>query len=139
MDRFAKQLDAASRYCDNIITFSYNHYLSPNEVSSAFIDAYYKYIENGYAPETNAPTAPESFTASAAEQGVDLVWSSAIDDIGISYYRITKNGKFLTRVECMYGTPELSFTDPDGRISDRYVITAYDTSGNASAAVTATK
>ena len=26
IDRFANQLDIASEYCDNIITFSYNHY-----------------------------------------------------------------------------------------------------------------
>lgn len=137
MNRFAYQLDIASRYCDNIITFSYNHYLSPNQVDHAFIDAYRKYIANGFNTEKNAPDAPDNFKSVVENDGAVLTWTSALDDTGIAYYRITKNGEFLTRIECMYGEPELCFTDPSGKSSDKYVITAYDTSGNISDAVTA--
>lgn len=137
MDRFAYQLDVASRYCDNIITFSYNHYLSPNQVDSRFIEAYRKYIENGYEVETNAPEAPTDFVSKQSDEGVVLTWEKAADDMNIAYYRITRNGEFLTRVECMYGDPELTFVDADGEITDIYLITAYDTSGNASAALAA--
>lgn len=137
MDRFAYQLDIASRYCDNIITFSYNHYLSPNQVDSRFIEAYRKYVESGYSVEKNAPEAPTEFSATDSDEGVVLTWNGAVDDMGIAYYRITKNGKFLTRVECMYGDPILSFTDADGELSDIYSINAYDTSGNVSASAVA--
>lgn len=137
MDRFAYQLDIASRYCDNIITFSYNHYLSPNQVDSRFIEAYRKYVENGYSVEKNAPEAPTEFSATDSDEGVVLTWNGAVDDMGIAYYRITKNGKFLTRVECMYGDPVLSFTDADGELSDIYMINAYDTSGNVSTSAVA--
>ncbi len=134
MDRFAYQLDVASRYCDNIITFSYNHYLSENQVDSRFIDAYREYVKAGYEVEKNAPTAVSDFSAVQAD-GVSLSWSGASDDGGIAYYRITKNGDFLVRIECMYGDPELVYTDTDGKKGDKYTITAYDTSGNASTAV----
>lgn len=137
MDRFAYQLDIASRYCDNIITFSYNHYLSPNQVDSRFIEAYRKYVESGYSVEKNAPEAPTGFSATDSDEGVVLTWNGSADDMGIAYYRITKNGKFLTRVECMYGDPVLSFTDADGELSDIYSINAYDTSGNVSASAVA--
>lgn len=137
MDRFAYQLDIASRYCDNIITFSYNHYLSPNQVDSRFIEAYRKYVESGYSVEKNAPEAPTEFSATDSDEGVVLTWNGAVDDMGIAYYRITKNGKFLTRVECMYGDPILSFIDADGELSDIYMINAYDTSGNVSASAVA--
>lgn len=138
MDRFSYQLDIASRYCDNIITFSYNHYLSPNEVDSRFIEAYRKYIANGYEVEKNEPSAPQVFEKSLNADGlVVLSWSKALDDSDIAYYRITKNGKFLTRVECMYGDGELTFTDSTSSLGDEYIITAYDTSGNASLPKTA--
>ncbi len=137
MDRFALQLDIASRYCDNIITFSYNHYLSKNQVASQFIEAYRTYVKNGFAAETNAPQNPTDFLKTQGENGIVLTWGEATDDIGIAYYRITKNGKFLSRIECIYNEPELSFTDESGNLSDVYVITACDTSGNFSSSVTA--
>lgn len=137
MDRFALQLDIASRYCDNIITFSYNHYLSENQVAPQFVEAYRKYIENGYKAETNAPSDPTDFKKAQTEGGISLTWNEAADDIGIAYYRITKNGKFLSRIECIYNETELSFTDESGKLSDEYVITACDTSGNLSSSVTA--
>lgn len=137
MDRFALQLDVASRYCDNIITFSYNHYLSENQVAPQFVEAYRTYIKNGYVPETNAPSDPSDFKKAQTEGGISLTWNEAKDDVGIAYYRITKNGKFLSRIECIYNDTELSFVDESGKLSDEYVITACDTSGNLSAPVTA--
>lgn len=136
MDRFSYQLDVASRYCDNIITFSYNHYLSENQVDSRFVEAYRTYIENGYEVEKNAPSKVPDFSAVQGD-GVALTWESATDDAGIAYYRITKNGDFLVRIECMYGEPELSYIDSNGKAGDKYAITAYDTSGNASQTVEA--
>lgn len=137
MDRFALQLDIASRYCDNIITFSYNHYLSETRIAPQFAEAYRTYIKNGFKAETNAPNEPGSFKKAEGENGIVLTWSEAKDDIGIAYYRITKNGKFLSRIECIYNDTELSFFDEGGKLSDTYVITAFDTSGNSSPSVTA--
>ena len=48
-----------------------------------------------------------------------------------------KNGKFLTRIETCYSSPELVYADIGGSVGDEYTITAYDAAGNASAAVTA--
>ena len=132
-DRFARQMEIASRYAENIITFSYNHYYSPSLVNSAFIDTYFNYIENGYKVETEAPEAPSELRVEAAEEGNVLTWDEAKDNIGIAYYRIEKDGKFLARIDMRYGWEELSFTDTGA--AGKYVITAYDCAGNASEAV----
>lgn len=132
-DRFARQMEIASRYAENIITFSYNHYYSPSYVNPAFIEVYYDYLENGYRVEAEAPEAPSELRVEATEEGNVLTWDEAKDNIGIAYYRIEKDGKFLARIDMRYGWEELSFTDTGA--AGKYVITAYDCAGNASEAV----
>ena len=132
-DRFARQMEIASRYAENIITFSYNHYYSPSYVNPAFIEVYYDYLENGYRVEAEAPEAPSELSVVATEEGNVLTWDEAKDNIGIAYYRIEKDGKFLARIDMRYGWEELSFTDTGA--AGKYVITAYDCAGNASEAV----
>ena len=135
LDRFVWQMDIASKYAENIITFSYNHYYSPDYVNPGFIETYYDYLENDYVLEAEAPTAPENFVAEQGEDAVVLTWDAAEDNIGIAYYRIEKDGKFLARVDMVYGWEELNFTDT-GKAGE-YTITAFDCAGNASEAVEA--
>ena len=132
-DRFARQMEIASKYAENIITFSYNHYYSPALVNPAFMDAYYDYIENGYQVEKEAPEAPTNLKAEATAEGTVLTWDAAEDNIGIAYYRLEKDGKFLARIDMRYGWEELSCTDTGAK--GEYVITAYDCAGNASPSV----
>ncbi len=134
LDRFARQMEIASKYAENIITFSYNHYYSPALVNPAFMDAYYDYIENGYQVEKEAPKAPTNLKAEATAEGTVLTWDAAEDNIGIAYYRLEKDGKFLARIDMRYGWEELSCTDTGAK--GEYVITAYDCAGNASPSVT---
>ncbi len=136
LDRFAYQMDVASRYCDNIITFSYTHYYSENEVSSVFIDTYNDYVDNGYVLESQAPLMGEC-TKAQTDDGIELLWDEATDNIGISHYRIMKNGKFLQRAETFDGYHRLSCVDVNGSMSDRYTIVAVDAAGNISQEVEA--
>lgn len=137
LDRFVWQMQIASRYAENIITFSYNHYYSPEVVNPCFIETYIDYVNNGYVLESEAPTAPE-FTKSDENPGVRLDWTESRDNFGIAYYRIEKNGKFLTRIELSsLEAPELTFFDENGTNADEYTITAFDAAGNASTPVTA--
>ncbi len=136
LDRFARQMDIASRFCENIITFSYTHYYSENQVSSAYIETYRDYVANGYVLESKAPVMGE-FTKTQGDAGVELCWSQATDNIGISHYRIEKNGKFLWRGETYDGYHRVSYTDESGTLDDVYTIVAYDAAGNPSQTVTA--
>lgn len=130
LDRFVWQMDVASKYAENIITFSYNHYYSPDYVNPGFIETYYDYIENGYVLEKEAPSAPENFTAAETDEGTLLTWDAAEDNIGIAYYRIEKDGKFLARIDMVYGWETLEYLDTGA--AGEYVITAYDCAGNKS-------
>ncbi len=124
IDRFARQLDVASRYAENIITFSYNHYHSPSYINPAFEKAYLDYVKNGFAVETQKPTAPQNLNNT---NGV-LTWSQAEDNIGISHYLIYKNDKAVAFVESqsvleyiVSGTGEYSIEaiDAAGNVSER--------------------
>ncbi len=137
LDRFAKQMDIASKYCENIITFSYSHYYCPEQVSSVYIDTYHDYVKNGYGLENEAPVMSNSLTKTETAEGIELNWEEAEDNIGISHYRILKNGEFLCRTETFDGYHRTSAVDAEGKISDVYTIIAYDGAGNASAEIEA--
>lgn len=135
LDRFARQMEIASRYAENIITFSYNHYYSPSLVNPAFIETYYDYVENGYVVESEAPKAPSDMSKQQTENGVELIWNEAEDNFGIAYYRLEKDGKFLARIDMYYGTEETSFTDVNGNMESTYTIETIDAAGNSTGKV----
>ncbi len=137
LDRFTKQLDIASRYCENIITFSYSHYFSSNEVKPHYIETYRDYVANGYVLESEKPVLPDAVTKAQTENGIEISFDPATDNFGIAYYRVCKNGKFLTRFENYKWDYELVFTDAAGTLSDEYTVVAYDAAGNASVSVSA--
>ncbi len=132
LDRFIMQLDVASRYCENIITFSYSHYYSPNVVKDMYMETYRDYVLNGYVLETECPTKPANATITSDENGVTISWEASGDNFGVAYYRICKNGEFLTRVENYKWDYPLTVTDPAGISGDVYTITAVDAAGNRS-------
>ena len=132
LDRFVRQMDIASRYCENIITFSYSHYFSPNSVKPFYMETYHNYVENGYVLEKEKPVLPDAFTKTAGENGVELNWQAAEDNFGVAYYRICKNGEFLHRVEMYKWDYPMSFTDENGLVSDEYTLVAVDAAGNMS-------
>ena len=135
LDRLVWQMETASHYAENIITFSYSHYYSPANVSNIYHNTYVDYINNGFNLEAQVPSQPQEFKANKTEGGVDLSWNPSTDNFGISYYRLTRCGEFLARIE-VHGEDILTaFTDTDiyglsGEIT--YEVTAYDAAGNAS-------
>lgn len=133
LDRFVWQMEIASHYAENIITFSYNHYFSPEVVSTAYIETYNDYIKNGFVLESEAPSAVSNPNKSVSDSGVTLTWEDSSDNFGIAYYRIEKNGEFLTRIELCFKDAENICVDSSGTAEDIYTITAYDAAGNASA------
>lgn len=122
IDRFARQLDIASRYCENIITFSYNHYHSPSYVNSAFEKTYLDYVSNDFEVETEKPSAPSNLL----NENKVLSWERAEDNIGISHYVIYRNNKAVAFIE---ETAEHEYMfEKDGE----YSIEAVDAAGNIS-------
>ncbi len=136
LDVFVRQMEIASKYAENIITFSYNHYYSPSRINPAFINAYYDYVENGYILESEAPQAPENITMTQSENGIELSWDEAVDNFGIAYYRLEKDGKFLARIDKFYGTEENYCVDKNGTTDSIYTIETFDVAGNSTGKIT---
>ena len=132
LDRLVKQIDIASRYAENIITFSYNHYYSPVYVDPMFHNTYVDYLKHGHVLESDAPTAPTDLGFSVDGDGnTVLSWQASTDNFGVAYYRICADGKFLTRCEYNEDTAAVIENAQSGTV---YSITAYDAAGNASQA-----
>jgi DNA-binding beta-propeller fold protein YncE/lysophospholipase L1-like esterase len=82
-------------------------------------------------PDTTPPTVPSSLTATAvATSEVDLTWSAATDNVGVTGYKIYRNGSLLTSVTTgdSYADKGLAASTPYS-----YSVSAYDAAGNESA------
>ena len=71
LDRFVKQMELVAPYVDNIVTFAYSHYYSPNNVIPGYHEAYGYYVENGVLPDEN-PQPSSSVQAEIVDDGVRL-------------------------------------------------------------------
>jgi len=80
--------------------------------------------------DTTPPTAPGPVTAEAlSATSVRLTWGRSTDDVGVAYYRVTRNGSVVAT------TDRTSWVNRSLRPGTRYVYTlrAFDAAGNASA------
>ena len=133
LDRFTKQLKAASQYGENIVSFSYNHHYSSYRNNSVFADTYNDYVKHGFTLENQPPCAVSYLTVVRDGIAQRLSWIAAEDNIGIAYYRITVNGRFLGRVEATADGTETEYYDDVIRLPNSvYTVTAFDGAGNAS-------
>ena len=85
----------------------------------------------GFIADLAPPTAPTALQAtSVAAHEVDLSWSAATDDVGVTAYRIYRNGLAVSTVD---GT---TLTYADTMVSDAthytYVVSALDAAGHES-------
>lgn len=78
--------------------------------------------------DTTAPSAPTNLTATRSGTTADLTWTTSTDNVGVTGYRVSRNGSFLTEVlNPFYNDTNL----PVGTYT--YSVTAVDAAGNVSA------
>ena len=131
LDRVARQMEVASAYAENIITFSFNHYYSLKYSSSMFMETYKDYVRNGFVLENECPDAVTGLSKAAVDGGVELSWNEAGDNFGVAYYRVEKDGSFLARVETYAGGDTVLFAE-GADVNSSFTVTAFDAAGNAS-------
>jgi len=89
-------------------------------------------VVTGGSPDTQKPSRPGGLTATAAGHSrIDLSWSASTDDVGVTGYRIRRNGSttvLATATGTTYSDSGLS-----GSTSYSYTVEAIDAAGNASA------
>ena len=80
--------------------------------------------------DTTAPSTPTNFTAALSGATANLAWTASSDNIGVTGYRVTRNGTLLAGA--VTGT---SFSN-SGLTAGTYIYTvaAFDAAGNASGA-----
>ena len=82
--------------------------------------------------DNQAPTIPANLTANAVSHAqVNLAWSASTDNVGVSGYRISRNGSVLTTVS----GSSLTYNDTSVTPATQYTYTvdSYDAAGNHSA------
>jgi len=123
-------LNAASPYVTNFLSFSYNHYMSPQQVNPLFYTTYQNYVQSGSLDAT-VPTAPTGLTASASNSiTTQLNWTASTDNTGVVGYKIYRNSELVWTAY----TNAVSFTDSQLNPSTlySYKVQAFDAAGNNS-------
>ena len=79
--------------------------------------------------DATPPTAPSGLSATARRKGVSLSWSPSQDNVGVSGYRVFRNGVMMTTVTSLGWTDSSTSTG----VSYQYFVEAFDAAGNLSA------
>jgi len=80
------------------------------------------------APDTEAPTIPANLIATPALTSINLDWDASTDNVGVTGYRIIRNGQLLTTVT----TTDYADTGLPSGVEFGYEIIAVDSVNNAS-------
>lgn len=138
VEKFVRQMKSVQPYVDNIITFAYSHYYSPNVTNRGFHDAYLYYLENGCIKDV-PPAAPTDIRKRRLKNGdISLTWRAPSDTSNICGYLIIRDGAIIKKLQVPRGGTEnvlkTSFIDNiKGRsLSSKYEVKSYDFFGNIS-------
>lgn len=146
LNRFVRQLQGVAPYVDNIISFAYTHYYSPNLVDPGFHRTYVDYVQSGGRLDSQPPSPPANVRAAVltSEYGppaVSLEWDAARDNLGVYSYTVYRDGRAVATTQVARpGHPDdvlflLNFVDTNLQAGHtyRYEVRATDFAGNASA------
>ena len=141
LDRFIMQLKDVQPYVDNIVTFAYSHYYSPNISGYGFHSSYLYYVMNGML-ESTTPESPSNLKKEQLKNGdISLTWNAPKDYSKLCGYLIYRDGKLLERIQVQRALtgiigqiPSASFIDKSKNksITCKYDVKTYDFSGSIS-------
>lgn len=99
LDRFVIQLKNVQPYVDNIVTFAYSHYYSPNVTNSGFHRSYLYYVKNGVI-KNNVPSVPSNVEKKILNNGhISLTWHAPEDYSNVCGYLIYRDGRLIKRMQ----------------------------------------
>mgnify|MGYP000855925282 CR=1 FL=1 len=145
LKRFLQQMKIESRYVDNIITFAYSHYYSPNNIDPRLHQIYYCYVKTGNFPSSR-PKPPQNISVkNLGINRIQISWEPAVSGVGIFGYELYRNNKKIYSV-CIQrkygGNPgplKLSYIDKEAYklglmalMPIAYDVKAIDMAGNSS-------
>jgi len=127
---------AVQPYVSSYLSFSFNHYMSPQQVNPLYYQTYLDYLATGKV-ESVPPTTPTGLNSVALDyQTIRITWVASTDNVGVVGYNIRRNGRQVASVRDGTTTflneqllPETTYT---------YQGKAFDAAGNESALSVAT-
>lgn len=115
----------------NYLSFSYNHYMSPQQVNSLYHTTYVNYLQNN-SVESIAPSIPTGLTGTVVNSSsINLAWTVSTDNFGVVGYRIYRNDELVWTQYT--NTPSFSDIQLNGGTTYLYKVQAFDAAGNLSA------
>lgn len=127
---------AVEPYVSSYLSFSFNHYMSPQQVNPLYYQTYLDYLATGKV-DSVPPTTPTDLTSVALDyQTIRLTWAASTDNIGVVGYNIRRDGRHVASQRDGTTTFLDGQLEPDTTYT--YQVKAFDAAGNESALSSAT-
>ena len=122
---------AVQPYVSSYLSFSFNHYISPQQVNPLYYQTYLDYLATGKVEHVR-PTTPTDLTSVALDsQTIRLTWTASTDNVGVAGYDIRRDGRHVASQR------DGTTTFLDGQLEPgttyTYQVRAFDAAGNQSA------
>jgi hypothetical protein len=128
--KLVNDMRAVQPYVSSYLSFSFNHFMSPQQVNPLYYKTYTDYLVSGKV-ESEPPTQPSDLKAVPLDSmTISLSWKASTDNVGVAGYKIWRDEK---HVATLYdrGT---GFTDSglEPNTTYTYQVAAFDAAGNRS-------
>ncbi len=122
---------AVEPYVSIYLSFSFNHYMSPQQVNPLYYETYLDYLATGKV-ERVPPTPPADLTSVALDsQSIRLRWVASTDNVGVVGYDIFRAGRHVGSQR--NGTTAFLDGQLEPGTTYTYQVRAFDAAGNLSA------
>ena len=122
---------AVEPYVSSYLSFSFNHYISPQQVNPLYYETYLDYLASGKVEHVR-PTTPADLSSLALDsQTIRLTWAASTDNVGVVGYNILRDGRQIASQRD--GTTTFLDAQLNPGTTYTYQVRAFDAAGNDSA------
>lgn len=122
---------AVEPYVSSYLSFSFDHYMSPQQVNPLYYETYLGYLATGKV-ENVRPTTPSGLTSMALDSyTIRLAWDASTDNVGVAGYNILRDGRRVASQRD--GTTAFLDVQLNPGTTYTYQVRAFDAAGNDSA------
>ena len=122
---------AVRAYASSYLSFSFNHYVSPQQVNPLYYQTYLDYLATGKVEHVR-PTTPADLTSVALDsKTIRLSWTASTDNVGVVGYEIRRDGQHIA--SWRDGTATFLDSQLQPGTTYAYQVRAFDAAGNESA------
>jgi len=127
----ANDMCAVRPYVSSYLSFSFNHYMSPQQVNPLYYQTYLDYLATGKVEHVR-PTTPTDLTSMALDsKTIQLTWGASTDNFGVVGYDIRRDGRHVASLRD--GTATFLDSQLNPGTTYTYQVRAFDAAGNDSA------